>query len=764
MPVKLPTADNLGDVRLGGARRVINMQAPANPFGGIAKGFGAVADFGQVKMEQQAKLRAEQEKADIDFEDHQATLRSIAGGDKFSAEVEKLNPLDPEYDKKVSVAYKKNVTDHVMGGIRHPSVGKKWYQATQQNQLETTVKARESQRKAVYDDNTNKLMDGIKSVYAKTAVDPNGDPEQGRSVAIDLIRKSHLSQADKDKLERELGKNFDQASVLRSLENYSKTGIAVAPEISAAVKAMAEQTGQDWFAGYAARVATLESSGGTNLVNKESSARGVWQFTEETGKLYGLKTEADRMDPVKSTMAMYEFTMDNYNTLKSRLGREPTPAEMYLAHQQGAMGALKILENPEAKATDIVGEDAVKLNLPEELRAKAGEITAGQFLELWQDKFDNGRVEDFETIRGALSTVPAFGRLDVETQYSTAKQAQTYIREERKLKAQQKKEQTHEAVRLGNSDIASIMETGKPAEGVDPAALKASMTEKQYADYARKRNNAGAIWNATRNFDQMPNRDLEELTGEKSPIRPTPGSPNYADEQLVFEAVQKKVAEKQAARKADPSGEAMKHPAVQKAYEEYMTAARADSNPNQDREARVGKAFRAYLAATTEVQFGFGVPKQAAALVPDADAEAIGRLFLDLPLDIRAKDANISARDTLSRVYAELKLSFGDQTDEVIAYSLAKTKPLSRDTTKTMVGLLTALTNGKEIRRSARATAQSLMEVDRADSGLLGFFDLFTPDTSAQPAPASTGSAYFVDEPMDGSADAGDGATNEDIR
>jgi len=106
----------------------------------------------------------------------------------------------------------------------------------------------------------------------------------------------------------------------------------------------------------------------------------------------------------------------------------------------------------------------------------------------------------------------------------------------------------------------------------------------------------------------------------------------------------------------------------------------------------------------------------------------VANLFLDLPAQITNRQDNVTARDTLSRVYSELKNTFGDYTDDVIAYSLAKSKPLSRETSEMMVGLLGSLAKGKEIRRTMTDTTQRLQDADEADPGLLGFFDWFSSD------------------------------------
>ncbi|WP_273758726.1 transglycosylase SLT domain-containing protein [Bartonella sp. AU55XJBT] len=110
---------------------------------------------------------------------------------------------------------------------------------------------------------------------------------------------------------------------------------------------------------YLYRVAQVESGGNPNARNPRSSAGGLYQFIDSTAKQYGLQ---DRFDPMQAADAMGRFTLDNRNHLSRLLGRAPTDAELYLAHQQGAGGAARLLQNPHANAAQLVGSNAVGLN------------------------------------------------------------------------------------------------------------------------------------------------------------------------------------------------------------------------------------------------------------------------------------------------------------------------------------------------------------------------------------------------------------------
>jgi hypothetical protein len=161
------------------------------------------------------------------------------------------------------------------------------------------------------------------------------------------------------------------------------------PEIEKAVKA-APKNDQAILA----RIAELESKGDPNAVNPTNpDVVGLFQFSSKTADEYGLK---DRTDPKASTEAAARLLDNNRTALRGALNREPTPAELYLAHQQGASGAAALLSNADQPA--IVALTAVYGNVNDARRAilqngGTENMTAGQFTSLWTNKFNGGNGE-----------------------------------------------------------------------------------------------------------------------------------------------------------------------------------------------------------------------------------------------------------------------------------------------------------------------------------------------------------------------------------
>ncbi len=107
--------------------------------------------------------------------------------------------------------------------------------------------------------------------------------------------------------------------------------------------------------GYLARIAYVESRGDPNALHPDSRAAGIFQFVPRTAGQFNLDNP---YDVSASTRAVGEFTAQNAAGLQSTLGRAPTAAELYLAHQQGLGGARALLSNPSARAADVLGSES----------------------------------------------------------------------------------------------------------------------------------------------------------------------------------------------------------------------------------------------------------------------------------------------------------------------------------------------------------------------------------------------------------------------
>jgi len=115
--------------------------------------------------------------------------------------------------------------------------------------------------------------------------------------------------------------------------------------------------------GYLARTWQIESNSGKNLYNKNSGAAGHFQFMPDTAKDYNLR---DPYSFEASADAAARLAVNNRKVL-ARAGIEnPSAAQLYLAHQQGAGGATQLLASGDRPATSVVGKKAVLWNAGDE--------------------------------------------------------------------------------------------------------------------------------------------------------------------------------------------------------------------------------------------------------------------------------------------------------------------------------------------------------------------------------------------------------------
>ncbi|WP_208541697.1 transglycosylase SLT domain-containing protein [Bartonella capreoli] len=129
------------------------------------------------------------------------------------------------------------------------------------------------------------------------------------------------------------------------------------PDVQSAILQAAQRYGLP--ESFLKRVAMIESGGDPNARNKNSSAGGLYQFLDSTARQYKLD---NKFDPLQSIDAMARFTKDNIRYLQTALGRAPSEAELYLAHQQGPAGAARLIKNPDAPASQLLSSQAIALN------------------------------------------------------------------------------------------------------------------------------------------------------------------------------------------------------------------------------------------------------------------------------------------------------------------------------------------------------------------------------------------------------------------
>ncbi len=143
---------------------------------------------------------------------------------------------------------------------------------------------------------------------------------------------------------------------------------------------------------YMDKLIEVESSGRATVKAKTSSAVGVAQFTattwmEEVNKLDLPYTLKDRTDPAKVRTVLEKFTERNAQKATKELGREPTPAELYMYHFV-RNNAGKLINAPEdAPAINYVSKLQATKNKSVFFDKQGNPKTAGEVMNRFRKKF-----------------------------------------------------------------------------------------------------------------------------------------------------------------------------------------------------------------------------------------------------------------------------------------------------------------------------------------------------------------------------------------
>jgi hypothetical protein len=124
------------------------------------------------------------------------------------------------------------------------------------------------------------------------------------------------------------------------------------------------------------KIAGIESGYKASAANPNSSAKGLFQFTDSTWKGMGGK-QGEQFDPEKNAELGAKFIRQNAEGLKSTLGRNPTYGEVYASHFFGLKGAKDLLNmDPKTPMNQAVSAQVLKAN-PQLKDKTVGQVMAG---------------------------------------------------------------------------------------------------------------------------------------------------------------------------------------------------------------------------------------------------------------------------------------------------------------------------------------------------------------------------------------------------
>lgn len=239
------------------------------------------------------------------------------------------------------------------------------------------------------------------SIY-KTQVDTIAvnDPSRALALATKLQPKlgdlyPQLADSLRTRAAQQSGQQFvtsrfDQVTANPATGNYADPKLPVFAQAAQAIPGGYSPQG-------AANVVRVESGGNPNA-GAGTSHEGLTQFGDPAWAQYG---QGSRRDPFQSIMAAQRYAAANRPILEAHIGRPATDADLYMAHQQGPGGAVKLLTNPNVRAGSLVGDAAI--------RGNGGDpnAPASAFTNMWTLKFGGNGLPTVTPGGGQAMQMPA---------------------------------------------------------------------------------------------------------------------------------------------------------------------------------------------------------------------------------------------------------------------------------------------------------------------------------------------------------------------
>lgn len=169
------------------------------------------------------------------------------------------------------------------------------------------------------------------------------------------------------------------------------------PEVNEAIAKASKKHGVD--EAFMRNMCYIESKGDPNAVSP-TGAKGLFQFVGGTADQYGIRGQEFDIDANADAAA--RFAKDNQRSLENA-GVDPTPENLYVAHQQGAGGANTL----HRAASQGLEYDQLKPGLRENMRLNnSSGLSAQGYINKWHNKYAevDSKVSDAGTPSTATET------------------------------------------------------------------------------------------------------------------------------------------------------------------------------------------------------------------------------------------------------------------------------------------------------------------------------------------------------------------------
>jgi GH24 family phage-related lysozyme (muramidase) len=245
---------------------------------------------------------------------------------------------------------------------------------------------------------------------------------------------------------------------------------------------------------------------------------------------------------------------------------------------------------------------------------------------------------------------------------------------------------------LVKNDLESTLKTGQGVNDFDldrvASALGPSEANKWRADKAE----AFATWNATHDMFQLGDQQIDQrLTS----LQPTPGAPDFAHQQAVFQKVQERATELRKQRNEDPASTVAQDP--------HVRAAQAAVDQ------RKPETFLPLAASRMAAQEAAGIPE--ANRSPITQEEAL-RLTQPLRTMLPGQE-----REVLSQIATNMQKMFGPDADTAFSYALRVHK-VDAEVAQVAARMMKKLNLGQVPTQDDAQAADTATEIAKADAAV----------------------------------------------
>lgn len=584
---RLPSVNDLGQRSIPTARRGVNSYSGQAVGQALQQAGQMLTSFGNEQEKKQDRLElaraksywlGEQTRTNADFEQDQdyATMQERYGKRLLEAKTNALGMLrDPETRALFETDLQGDF-DRGMASIkgvafkREADAGRAVFRKTTEDNLQSLLQAP--------DEVTRTSILRTQAELTKAARDRGFmSAEEFQNEGTTFVQNYAVQRA-----QAEIQSN--PAAALQLLKPKAGTVSKTVSEVSQTIAGKYKGVSPT----YLVTTAAIETGGSFNpqSFNKNSKAAGMFQIIPSTAKALGVR---DPFDPEQAADAAARLAVQNAKVLRGELGRKPTDAELYLAHQQGGEGASALLSQPDENVVDALakayGGNKGKARAAVIQNGGETSMSAKEFADLWLNKYsdfeqryradqatdvtpprtdgvqiaslDGGPVSEAapvqtENTAGALTYFEKTGTwvdyLPYDKRATLINQAETQVRQQQVVNKQLLESRIKDAQSMA---MQGFTDPNPPTFDEFEASYDGPEAELRWREFERTQKVAGTIYQAA---TMTPAQQVQALAA----MKPKEG-PGFAIEQQNYETLQKAVETANAERKKDPIAFAEKY-------------------------------------------------------------------------------------------------------------------------------------------------------------------------------------------------------------